>query len=130
MRHNRKSPLAGAPSHRRRKTYSAGSGYVYQYQYQGYRVVADSGGSATEYVFDVSADRKSSFAVSVLVADDATRAWERSRSRDLTSVERYAVAKMALFGAFDNREQPSLMREPVWVREAEVEEILATLGID
>lgn len=116
--------------HRRRKTYSADSGYVYQYVYQGYRVAASERGNATEYVFDVSADRKTSFLVSVFVADDSTGAWERSRERDLNSTERYAIAKMALFGAFDEREKPRLMRESIWVDGSSVEKILETLGID
>lgn len=130
----RPEPLAGAPAHSRRKTYSADSGYVYQYQYRGYRVVSEdrgaARGTATEYVFEVSADRKTTFTVSVLVADDATGAWERTRERDLNSTERYAIAKMALFSAFDEREEPHLMHEAVWVDASSVEEILDTLGID
>jgi len=127
---NRQAPLTGAPRHQRRKTYSADSGYVYQYLYQGYRVALETRGNATEYVFDVSAGREASFPVSVFVADDATGAWERRRNRELNSTERYAIAKMALFGAFDEREGSHAMRVAVWVGEELLEKTLETLGID
>jgi len=130
LRRAQASPLTGAPQHRRRKTYSADSGYVYQYYFLGYRVTRIAGTSATEYVFDVSADRKTSSSVSVFVGDDATGAWERSQNRDLNAIERYAIAKIALFKAFDEREGARQMREAVWVRAAAVKEILQTLGID
>jgi len=42
---------------------------------------------------------------------------------------RYAVAKMALFRAFDRRAAPDAMREEVSVESADVESILATLDI-
>ena len=124
------APLTGAPPVRRQKTYSAESGYVYQYYYLGYRVAATEGAVATEYVFNVSADRKNSFPVSVLVADEATRTWERERARDLSATERYAIAKMALFRAFDERDGPFDMHERVWVDLNSVTQTLETLGID
>ena len=124
------APLTGAPPVRRQKTYSADSGYVYQYYYLGYRVTEAEGATATEYVFDVSADRKTSFPVSVLVPDDATGRWERARSRDLSATERYAIAKMALFQAFDQREGPAGLRQRVWVDLEALTETLAALGID
>ena len=43
--------------------------------------------------------------------------------------ERYAVAKMALFQAFDERTEPALMKDPVHVRAADVEAIVETLGL-
>ena len=108
---------------RRQKTYSAQSGYVYQYFYEGYRAT----GAATEFVFDVSSDRKSSFHVPVLLSDNGTAAWEKAHSRDLNSTERYAIAKMALFAAFDGRQNPDEMKKPVPVDAENVEEILAAL---
>jgi len=120
------APLTGAPQVRRQKTYSAQSGYVYQYYYQGHRQSGDD----TEYVFEVSADRKSSFPVSVMVGGDALRPWESRHGRALAPNERYAVAKIALFQAFDERSQPELMREEVRVRAADMEASLETLGID
>jgi hypothetical protein len=119
-------PLTGVPAVRRQKTYSASSGYVYQYHYAGHRSLDQ----AVEYVFSVSADRKTSFDVSVLVPDAALESWQRERQRELTSTERYAIAKMALFQAFDERETPEQMREQVAVRPADAAQILTTLGLD
>ena len=68
------APLAGRPAVRRQKTYSAQTGYVYQYFYEGYR--PSSGERGTEYVFDVSADRKTSAPTSVLVSDAAVESWQ------------------------------------------------------
>jgi hypothetical protein len=121
-------PLSGAPAVRRQKTYSAQSGYVYQYFYQGQRTSAREPG--TDYVFDVSADRKTSTQVTVFVADRALESWERKNGRTLSGTERYAIAKMALFHAFDERETPERMREAVLVRAADVAAILTTLNID
>ncbi len=52
---------------RRMKTYTGGQGYVYQYYFVGKRLAMTnpSRGVATEYVFDVTSDRKTTFAVSV-----------------------------------------------------------------
>ncbi len=110
-------PLAGAPAVRRLKTYSAASGYVYQYFYEGHR--------GTEYVFQVSADRRTYFSVTVLLSDAALEAGPR----ELTSTERYAVAKMSLFQAFDERVAPDEMRRPVQVQPADLEAIAGQLGL-
>jgi hypothetical protein len=96
-------PLTGAPAVRRLKTYSAASGYVYQYFYEGHR--------GTEYVFQVSADRQTYSSVSVLLTDAAIEA----SARELNATERYAVAKMALFQAFDERARPDHVHEPIRV---------------
>ena len=125
----RPQPLTGAPPVRRHKTYSAQSGYVYQYHFEGHRSNRRDG-QATEYVFEFSADRRTFSRVSVFLEDDAVRAWERAHARALAPNEQYAIAKMALFQAFDERESPSLMHHPVRVRAADAEAILATLGLD
>ena len=57
---------------RRMKTYTGGQGYVYQYYFVGKRA-AIAKPSATEYVFDVTSDRKTTFAVSVFLTEDAIR---------------------------------------------------------
>ncbi len=110
-------PLAGAPAVRRLKTYSAASGYVYQYFYEGHR--------GTEYVFQVSADRRTYFSVTVLLSEAALQACPR----ELNSTERYAVAKMALFQAFDERAAPDEMRQPFLVRPEAVAAITGQLGL-
>jgi len=123
-------PLTGVPAIRRQKTYSGQSGYVYQYYYEGHRPYKRDRHSGTEYVFDVSADRKTSVAVSVLVSDAALEDWQSRHGRALHSSERYAIAKMALFQAFDERPNPTAMGADVHVRAADVEAILITLDIE
>ena len=118
-------PLTGAPAVRRLKTYSAQSGYVYQYYWEGRRELP----AAIEYVFDVSADRKTSHPVSVTVEDAALCEWEQAHARTLSANERYAIAKLALFQAFDERATPALMQQPVRVRAADVAAIIAQLGL-
>jgi hypothetical protein len=127
---NRKPPLEGAPPVRRNKTYSGQSGYVYEYYYEGRREAARRGGAGSEYVFQVSSDRRTYEPVSVFVERGAVLAWERGRGRVLSATERYAVAKMALFQAFDERQSPRLMHEEVVVRPADLDAILERLGID
>ncbi len=114
---------------RRQKTYSAESGYVYQYFYEGQRPAARAGLTGVQYVFDVSADRKTSSAVSVFISEEALGEWQTRNDRRLSSTERYAVAKMALMQAFDRRTAPSDMSEEVLVQAADVEAILTLLDI-
>ena len=123
------APLTGTPSVRRMKTYSAQSGYVYQYYYEGHRDFRSGGDSGVEFVFTISADLKNWHPVPVLVSADAIRAWESAHGRQLSSTERYAVAKIALFQAFDERPSPAQMKDEVRVRNADIEGIIETLGL-
>ena len=123
-------PLTGAPAVRRQKTHSAQSGYVYQYYYEGHRPYKRDRDAGDEYVFEVSADRKTSMLISVLVSETAIQDWQERHGRTLYSSERYAVAKMALFQAFDERSDPAAMSAAVRVRSADIEAILITLGIE
>jgi hypothetical protein len=116
----------GAPQVRRLKTYSAESGRVYQYYYEGHR---PSTGKGTEYVFAVSADRRTYFPVSVFLAAAALSDWQHKHARGLTATEQYAVAKMALFQAFDERAGPREMRRRINAGSGEVEIITKTLGL-
>ena len=125
----KEAPLTGAPAVRRQKTHSAESGYVYQYFYEGQRAAKRPDGEGTQYVFNVSGDRKASFAVSVFVAEAALDEWQKAHGRALGSTERYAVAKLALFQAFDQRESPAAMTEEVQVQPDDVEVFLASLDI-
>jgi hypothetical protein len=124
-----KAPLAGAPSVRRMKTYSAQSGYVYQYFYEGHRAFDAGGERGVEFVFQISADRKAWSDLSVLVSESAIESWERANARELSASERYAIAKIALFQAFDERPGPAQMREHVRVRSADIDGIVETLGL-
>ncbi len=125
----RRAPLAGAPAVRRQKTYSAQSGYVYQYFYEGQRQAGTRSADGTEFVFRVSADRKTWMAISVVLAARSVQAWEHAHGRELSSTERYAVAKLALFQAFDERAAPALLRDEVLVRNADIEGIVERLGL-
>jgi hypothetical protein len=122
-------PLAGAPPVRRVKLYSAQSGYVYEYYYEGHREYRSAGDHGTEFVFSLSSDRKNWHPVSVLVSEEAVVSWQASHARLLSATERYAVAKIALFQAFDERPEPARMRDDVRVRAADVHGIIETLGL-
>ena len=122
-------PLTGAPPVRRLKTYSAQSGYVYQYCYEGQRPIQQSGESGTEFVFSLSSDRKTWGSCKVKLPAGAVTSWQSAHARELSATERYAIAKMALFQAFDDRETPALMKADVLVRNADVEGIVETLGL-
>ena len=91
------APLAGAPLRPRVKTYSAQSGYVYQYVYRGYR--EDEGG--TTYVFSVTRNRRDWIIVRMVLNHEILRTWEARHGRTLRGVDRYAIAKLALFEYFD-----------------------------
>jgi hypothetical protein len=122
--------LSGTPAVRRLKTYSAQSGYAYQYFYEGHRPFRSGGEGGTEFVFSVSADRKSWHSTSVLLGDGAVRAWQAAHQRELSSTEQYAIAKMSLFQAFDDRPTPAQMKDEVHVRTGGVEAIMATLDLE
>lgn len=122
-------PLTGAPAVRRLKTYSAQTGYVYQYRYEGQRPFRAGGDDGVEFVFSVSASRRGAVSVAIRVSGAALRAWEEGHSRQLSSTERYAVAKMALFQAFDERPTPARMADEVNVRHADLQAILDALGV-
>ena len=123
-------PLSGTPAVRRLKTYSAQSGYAYQYFYEGHRPFRSGGARGTEFVFSFSADRKSWRSTRVLLGDDAVGAWQSAHQRELSSTEQYAIAKMSLFQAFDDRPSPEQMRDEVRVQNGGVDASMQTLGLE
>jgi hypothetical protein len=116
---------------RRMKTYTGGQGYVYQYYFVGERVApaAASAVPATEFIFDVTSDRKTMFAVSVFLQRDATAAWAESHGRALTDAEQYAAAKMRLFRAFDQVENMMAEGRNLVIDASLLEELLGELGV-
>lgn len=84
----------------------------------------------SEFVFNVSSDRKTSSQVSVFISDAAIESWQHESGRTLGANERYAIAKMALFQAFDERETPEAACADVDVGPAAVRTLLASLNID
>ncbi|HUI84285.1 MAG TPA: hypothetical protein VL240_08680 [Candidatus Binatia bacterium] len=88
---------------RRLKTYTGETGYVYQYYFVGKRPALEDDPEApsTEYVFDVTADRKTTFAVSVFLQPQALEGWAAAHGRNLTEPEQYAAVKLRLMQGFD-----------------------------
>ena len=90
---------------RRLKTYAGSQGYVYQYYFVGKRLAAASATmtepDASEYIFDVTSDRKLTYAVSIFLPHHVVAAWAESHGRSLSDSEQYAAVKMRLFRAFD-----------------------------
>lgn len=117
---------------RRMKTYTGEQGYVYQYYFVGKRPVAaeGTGEAATEFIFDVTSDRKTTFSVSVFLPNQAVQAWAASHSRALTEAEQYGAVKMRLFQAFDEVEDLMSHGRQLWVDAEILEKALATLGVD
>src|SRR5947209_10158001 len=113
---------------RRLKTYTGGQGYVYQYYFVGKRP-ALSGPPATEYIFDVTPDRKTMFAVSVFLPRDASEAWAHQHGRALTEAEQYAAAKLRLFRGFDEIEHMIEDGRTLGLDAAGLNEFLSSLGV-
>lgn len=120
------APLRSVPAVRRQKNYLAMSGYAYEYFYEGFRELP----GLREHVFTVSGDRKTWFTVLVCVAGTCVEAWQRAHARVLAENERYAIAKLALFEAFDTRDDPAAMHAPIEVVAEQVELLLGRLGVD
>ena len=115
---------------RRVKSYSGESGIVYQYVFVHQRRARRGWRRrGTEYLFDVSADRKSNFPVPVFIYDDAVRCWEQAHGRALSSTEQYAAAKMRLFRAFDQSERLQQEAASIVVDAAAIEQLLSALDI-
>jgi hypothetical protein len=117
---------------RRIKAYTGQTGYVYQYYFVGQRQALedDAEAPATEYIFDVTSDRKTMFAVSVFVPPEAPQAWSANRGRSLSEPELYAAVKLRLMQAFD--EIPDMLNQGRRLRlEAEtLVALLDSIGID
>src|SRR5215475_5556365 len=88
---------------RRMKTYSGAQGYVYEYYFVGKRAALpeDPESPATEFIFDVTSDRKLTYAVSVFLSEGPRAAWSQAHGRPLNDAEQYAAVKLRLFRAFD-----------------------------
>ncbi len=115
---------------RRMKTYTGGQGYVYQYYFVGKRAaLPGSGDASTEYIFDVTSDRKITFSVSVFLPDEALRAWTAAHGRALTDAEQYGAVKMRLFSAFDEIENMMEQGRQLRVDASLLEQALASLGV-
>lgn len=117
---------------RRLKTYTAETGFVYQYYFVGKRqaLAHDPAAPATEFVFDVTSDRKQTFAVSIFLRDEAVAAWQAHHSRNLVEAEQYAATKVRLFRAFNEIDDLLGQGRRLIISAEELEELLAELGVD
>ncbi len=117
---------------RRLKTYAGTQGYVYQYYFVGQRAALadDPEAPATEFVFDVTSDRKLTYAVSVFLPEKAVAEWAQAHARLLSDTEQYAAAKLRLFRAFDEVENMKTHGRRLVIDAALLEEALASLGVE
>lgn len=114
---------------RRIKTYSASTGYVYQYQFQDVHPAQNPSEAGNEYVYYVSADRKTMFPIRIFVRRSALDAWSKQNSRVLTGTEEYALAKMRLFQALDDVEDFANERPNLAVDDSNIGELLSRLDL-
>lgn len=114
---------------RRIKSYSAASGYVYQYQFQDVRPAQDPSTPGNEYVYYVSADRKTMFPIFILVRRDAVDTWAQQNGRALTGTEEYAAAKMRLFEALDEVDDFAASRPKLTVDASNIGSLLERLDL-
>ena len=117
---------------RRMKTYSGAQGYVYEYYFVGKRAALpeDPEAPATEFIFDVTSDRKLTYAVSVFLPQKTLTAWSQTHGRKLNDAEQYAAVKLRLFRAFDELEDVKTHGRRLSIDKALLEEGLAGLGVD
>ncbi len=117
---------------RRLKTYTGAQGYVYQYYFVGKRAALadDPEAPAAEFIFDVTSDRKITYAVSVFLPKSPVEAWGTVHGRPLNDAEQYAAVKMRLFRAFDELEDVKEHGRRLIIDSALLEEALASLGVE
>ncbi len=117
---------------RRMKTYTGDTGVVYQYYFVGQRSALPQAaeGPATEFVFDVASDTKTTFAVSIFLRNDAVEAWDRLHGRSLTDAERYAAAKVRLLRGFDETANMLEHGRRLLIDAAALDELLGNLGVE
>jgi hypothetical protein len=113
---------------RRLKTCPGSQGYVYQYYFVGKRPAPSS--DANEYIFDVTSNRKLTYAVSIFLPHQVVDAWAKSHGRPLSDSEQYAAVKMRLFRAFDEVEDMQAQGRQLQVDLQFLGESLASLGVE
>jgi hypothetical protein len=122
-------PLKGVPKVRREKTYSAETGSVYQYFYLGYRETQRGEDVGNEHLFSVTSDRTSRFTLRVFLSRQVLEQWEEANDRKLIPTEQYALVKLSLFQAFDERADFGGESPEIVVTPEQVEEHVKTLDL-
>jgi hypothetical protein len=117
---------------RRVKTYTGAQGYVYQYYFVGKRaaLAGDPEAPATEFIFDVTSDRKLTYAVSVFLPQGPLTEWSAAHGRPLNDAEQYAAVKMRLFRAFDEIKDVKADGRRLRIDGALLEEAMGSLGVE
>jgi hypothetical protein len=121
--------MTGQEVVRRMKSYSAASGYVYQYFFRSVGPARRGFAPGNEYVYMVTADRKTLFPVRIFIRSDALGQWSRRHGRALTGTEEYALAKLRLFDAFDEVEDFASARPDLEVDSSNLEALLEKLDV-
>jgi len=113
------------------KTYSGAQGYVYEYYFVGKRpaLANDPEAPATEFIFDVTSDRKLTYSVSIFLPQEPLTAWSQNHGRVLNDAEQYAAVKMRLFRAFDELEDVKAGGRRLRIDSQSLEEGLEGLGV-
>ncbi|MGH9793038.1 MAG: hypothetical protein ACRD5W_17660 [Candidatus Acidiferrales bacterium] len=101
------------------KSYSSETGYTFQYYFHEVNKSRRGFSTGNEYVFMISADRKTMFPLRIFVRANAVRRWGQQVGRPLSGTEEYAAAKIRLFQAFDEVE--ALAQSPPQLPELEVD---------
>ncbi len=118
---------------RRLKAYTGALGYVYQYYFVGKRAAPTAEGrvsDANEYIFDVTSDRKLTYAVSIFLSHQVVADWAKAHGRTLSDSEQYAAVKMRLFRGFDEVEDMQAHGRQLQIDLPSLEEALASLGVE
>jgi len=120
------------PPVRRVKTYAGTQGYVYQYYFVGKRPALpdDPESPATEFIFDVTSDRKLTYAISVFLSQQTLSEWNQAHGRSLNEAEQYAAVKIRLFRAFDELEDVKANGRRLSIDTSVLEEALSSLGVE
>jgi len=114
---------------RRVKSYSSATGYTYQYVFHEVRKARRGLTGGNEYIYLISADRKTSFPLAIFIGRDAVRGWSRTAGRDLNGTEEYAAAKMKLFQVLDEVENLAEARSDFQVDETQLGRLLGQLDL-
>lgn len=82
-----------------------------------------------EYIYYVTADRKTMFPARVFLRRDALKQWSSSTGRTLNGTEKYAVAKMRLFQGLDEVDDFAQTRPVLVVDETNLGGLLGQLDL-
>lgn len=105
---------------------------MYQYYFVGKRPALpdDPEAPATEFIFDVTSDRKLTYSVSIILPQTPVEVWSAKHGRPLNDAEQYAAVKMRLFHAFDELDDLMAAGRRLSIDSGLLDEALSTLGVD